>query len=144
MTSQNTKFFKKGETILVEGTPGEEAYVINKGHVEIKKQTLDDTEVVIATLGPGQIFGEMCLFDDSPRSASVYAINDLEVIVISKEEFLSYLKDTPTQIKIILELLLKRLRQTSYLITLLKLDTKRSKEIPSIVDKNLTEIDFPT
>lgn len=144
MTSQNTKFFKKGETILVEGTPGEEAYVINKGHVEIKKQTLDGTEVVIATLGPGQIFGEMCLFDDSSRSASVYAINDLEVIVISKEEFLSYLKDTPTQIKIILELLLKRLRQTSYLITLLKLDPKRSKEIPSIIDKNLTEIDFPT
>ena len=144
MNSFVTKTFKKGDLIIKEGDQGKEAFVINKGHVEVTKLSPCGDQVVIARLGPGQIFGEMCLFDNSPRSASVYALSDIELSIINKEEFLSYLEDIPVQIKIIIELLLKRLRQTSSLIALLKFETKNDPTKEHLVDEKLKDIDFPT
>ncbi|MGD9579946.1 MAG: cyclic nucleotide-binding domain-containing protein, partial [Vampirovibrionia bacterium] len=109
MCSFDTKHFNKGDLIIKEGERSSEAFVINKGHVEVKKRTLDGEEVVIARLDPGQIFGEMSLFDNTNRSASVYALSNVELSIIKKEDFLEYLNDTPPQINVIIELLLKRL-----------------------------------
>src|SRR3989339_2193117 len=128
MCSFATKQFKKGDLIIKEGDTADTAFVINKGHVEVKKITLKGESVLIARLDPGQIFGEMSLFDNSNRSASVYALSDVELSVITKEDFLKYLDNTPPQIKVIIELLLKRLRQTSNLVTLIKTEENISKK----------------
>lgn len=144
MGSFATKNFSKGELIIKEGDSGEEAYVINKGHVEVRKTAPNNEEVLLARLGPGQIFGEMCLFDNSPRSASVYAISALEVNVIDKDQFLHYMKDTPMQIKVIVELLLKRLRQTSYLVSILKLEISEPEKRDKLIEENIKDLDFPT
>lgn len=145
MSSFATKCFNKGELIIKEGDIADTAFVINKGHVEVKKITLNGESVVIARLDPGQIFGEMSLFDNSNRSASVYALSNVELSVITKEDFLKHLNDTPPQIKVIIELLLKRLRQTSNLVTLLKTEENLSKkDKKDLVEKNIKDIDFPT
>ena len=144
MSSFDTVKYNEGDIIIKEGTPGDRAFVINKGHVEVKKLALDGNQVVIARLGPGQIFGEMCLFDNSPRSASVLALSNVELSIIEKEQFLHYLKDTPPQIKVIVELLLKRLRQTSNLVTLLKLEKKDLLKASSFLQDNINNLDFPT
>ena len=145
MCSFATKQFKKGDLIIKEGDTADTAFVINKGHVEVKKITLKGESVLIARLDPGQIFGEMSLFDNSNRSASVYALSDVELSVITKEDFLKYLDNTPPQIKVIIELLLKRLRQTSNLVTLIKTEENISKkDQKDILEQSIKEIDFPT
>lgn len=145
MCSFATKQFKKGDLIIKEGDTADTAFVINKGHVEVKKITLKGESVLIARLDPGQIFGEMSLFDNSNRSASVYALSDVELSVITKEDFLKYLSNTPPQIKVIIELLLKRLRQTSNLVTLIKTEENISKkDQKEILEQSIKEIDFPT
>ena len=145
MCSFATKQFKKGDLIIKEGDTAATAFVINKGHVEVKKITLKGESVLIARLDPGQIFGEMSLFDNSNRSASVYALSDVELSVITKEDFLKYLDNTPPQIKVIIELLLKRLRQTSNLVTLIKTEDNISKkDQKDILEQSIKEIDFPT
>ncbi|MGD9581597.1 MAG: Crp/Fnr family transcriptional regulator, partial [Vampirovibrionia bacterium] len=102
-------------------------------------------EVVNARLDPGQIFGEMSLFDNTNSSASVYALSNVELSIIKKEDFLEYLNDTPPQINVIIELLLKRLRQTSNLISLLKTEDSLYDEAQKdLIEKNIKDLDFPT
>lgn len=134
MSSYNTEKFAKGDLIIQEGDKGNKAYLINKGHVEVRKETIPGESIVISILGPGQMFGEMCLFDDKPRSASIIALGDAEVSVITSDDFKSYLTNTPPQIKVMIDLLLNRLRQTSHLVALLKLEA----------DKVSKDLDFPT
>lgn len=128
MSIFSTKSFKKGEIIIKEDDSGEEAYIINKGSVEVYKTTPDGNPVTLAILGAGQIFGEMCLVDNAPRSASVIAMTDVELNIIQKELFLESLSSAPLQVKIIMELLLTRLRQTSDLVALLKFENTLYKE----------------
>jgi CRP-like cAMP-binding protein len=138
-----TESYSKGDLIITEGEKGEKAFLINKGHVEIKKSSLDGQLVVLARLSQGQMFGEMCLFDNKPRSASAYALSDVELSVITKSEFLQYLENTPPQIKVIIELLLNRLRQTSSLVALLKMETAVSEKNGEKIKDTLKDIDFP-
>lgn len=126
--SFKTQFFPKGKLIIKEGESGENAYIINQGQVEVTKTTIYGNSITIATMEPGEIFGEMCLLDNQPRSANVIATTDVILSVINKEDFLCYMKDTPIQVKIIINLLLKRLRETSNLVTELKLDNITPKE----------------
>lgn len=139
-----TENYSKGDLIIQEGEKGDKAFVINKGHVEINKTYLDGQSVVIARLGPGQIFGEMCLFDNKNRSASALALSDVELSVINKDAFTIFLKDTPPQIKVIIELLLNRLRQTSNLVALLKLELDHPFKDNQNLEDSLNKIDFPT
>lgn len=120
--SFKTQFFSKGKLIIKEGDSGENAYIINQGQVAVTKITTYGTPITIATMGPGEIFGEMCLLDNQPRSANVIATTDVILSVVNKEDFLYYLEDTPTQVRIIINLLLKRLRETSDLVSSLKLE----------------------
>jgi CRP-like cAMP-binding protein len=77
--------FKQGEVIVSEGDPGLALYIISKGRAEVLKGRLGfGQEQVIITFGPGDFFGEMALFDDQPRSASVRALEDTECLVMSK------------------------------------------------------------
>lgn len=78
--------FKKGEVVIQEGTYGKCAYIIISGSVEVSK-TYNDTKTVFATLGMKQIFGEMGLIEDKPRSATVVALEDSVLNVVSREAF---------------------------------------------------------
>jgi rhodanese-related sulfurtransferase len=96
--------FKAGEVICREGDPGQEAYVIHGGTVDIRRQ-INGTERVLARLGEGELVGEMALFRKAPRSADLVAATDVELLVITYER-LEWLIRNRTQLT--LELL-KRL-----------------------------------
>ena len=72
-----------GETIVEEGVPGERLYLIRSGKVRVLR-TVETREVTIAELGPGKVFGEMSLLDDSPASASVRALEACQFLVIGR------------------------------------------------------------
>jgi CRP-like cAMP-binding protein len=64
--------FKKDETIIVEGTGGAAFFIIASGEAKVSSKGVD-----LATLGPGDYFGEVALIDGGPRSATVTAATDL-------------------------------------------------------------------
>jgi S1-C subfamily serine protease/rhodanese-related sulfurtransferase len=77
--------FKPGEVIFKEGAdPHGEAYVVHAGTVQIRR-SFEGTEKTLSTLGEGELFGEVALFRDAPRSADAVAVSDVELLVIKNE-----------------------------------------------------------
>lgn len=106
--------YKAGKVIIKEGDTGSEAYIIVDGEVEVIKKALDGTEIVLAKLGENQMFGEICLIDETlPRSATVKCVTDVVVAIIPKSTFLDKFQATPVSVKSILKVLAKRLSDTN-------------------------------
>jgi CRP-like cAMP-binding protein len=71
-----------GEVVFREGDDSDTCYVVNAGHARAIREHLDGRQITLATFGPGDIFGELAMFDDERRSATVEATDDLEVLGI--------------------------------------------------------------
>ena len=93
------------ETIILEGSVANEMFFVRKGRVEIRVKDMPVEEV-----GPGGIFGEMALIDQSPRSASVVAIEDTEIVPISERLFIILVQDAPYFALDVMRLLVERIR----------------------------------
>jgi CRP/FNR family transcriptional regulator len=78
--------FTDGQLIIRQGSHGDVMYVLKSGKARIFLDS-DGEQTVLAVLQPGDFFGEMALFDNSPRMASVAAVGDTEVRVIGKAEY---------------------------------------------------------
>ena len=78
--------FEAGSQIFDEGDKGDYLYLITNGSVEIRKLQ-GDVSKTLTTLGKGDIFGEMALFDGRPRAAAAHAVLDTDVLVLSKKDF---------------------------------------------------------
>jgi CRP/FNR family transcriptional regulator len=74
--------FGGGEVIFREGDDSDTAYVVHAGHARAIREHPDGRQITLATFGPGDIFGELAMFDDERRSATVEAMDDLEVLGI--------------------------------------------------------------
>ena len=87
--------YADGEIIVREGDTGREMYVIRSGRVEVTK-SLGGRNVVLATLERGSFFGEMSLLESLPRSATVRAKGDAELLVIEPGALLLKIRRDPT------------------------------------------------
>jgi len=112
---ETIKGFQAGETVLEEGSKGSSAYVILTGTAKVLKK-IGSKEILMATLGVGQVFGEMGLIEDRPRSATVRAESDLKVRVIDREQFNELLRTKPSVLIPIMKSLFERLRQASEML----------------------------
>jgi serine/threonine-protein kinase len=81
-----TRRFRAGELVIEEGGPGDAAYVVVEGRLEVFQQRAEGSSA-IRTLGPGDVFGEAALLSSKPRTASVAALDDVTVKVITAEAF---------------------------------------------------------
>jgi CRP-like cAMP-binding protein len=95
----------KGSFIFHEGDRGETFYLILAGEVKIVIQGADGREFILTMQRAGDFFGEMSLFDDQPRSASVMTTEETTFLVLYKQEFLSQVKHSlPILFKFVLTL----------------------------------------
>lgn len=78
------KTFAAGEIIVQEGDPGDAAYIIVAGRCEITRASAAGSSVV-GTIGPGDVFGEMAIMTEGPRTATVRAIDATTVLVVTSE-----------------------------------------------------------
>lgn len=99
------KVFYAGVTIFKEGEAGDRAYLIQDGHVEIIKNG-----VPLATIGKGELFGEMALVDDQPRMASAKAASDVACVVISRDTFKEKLSKADPFIRGLLNIFVRNIR----------------------------------
>ncbi len=95
-----------GHEVVREGTPGHEFFLIVTGEAVVRRDGYD-----VATLGPGDYFGELAILDGGVRSATVVAETDLALLVIGQREFVSVLGEVPTLATKLLASMARRLRQ---------------------------------
>ena len=86
--------YAAGEVVLSEGQPAEGIFVLRSGRVKIEKR-FSKPPLMIAALGPGEVFGEMSFIDNQPASASVIAIDASEVDILDKAVVLALLMSVP-------------------------------------------------
>ncbi len=104
--------FNAGEAIFMDGDSAQWAYIIQHGKVEISVER-EGRSTVIDTLEVGEIFGEMALFDDSPRSATATAVAPTKCLLISRAVLDDQLAKASLLMRAMSGLLVKRLRKTT-------------------------------
>lgn len=98
----------EGQVLIEEGDDGTIAYLIQFGELMVYSER-DGTEVELARLGPGQIVGELSLIFDKPRSASVRATKDTNVIVITRVQFQDKLAEGDPLLRAVVQMLSQRI-----------------------------------
>src|SRR5579863_3878489 len=101
--------FRAGEIIISEGDEGDTAFYVVDGTVEVEIGQGAKTRTV-GTLSTGEVFGEMCLIEPGPRSATVKAVTDVECLATSYEEFIAAIDDYPERAVGFMKTLVRRLR----------------------------------
>ncbi len=89
--------FEKGENILSEGEPGDDAFIICRGKARVFKN-IKGQSIQINTLSEGDVFGELAIISNCPRSATVVAETDLVVLRIVKDVFLNLMAQYPREV----------------------------------------------
>ena len=105
------KSFPRATTIIAAGDVTESLYVVISGRMKVMMSDDEGREVILAILGTGEYFGEMGLVDDSPRSASVVALEACELLTLSKRDFKNCLNDNFEMAMTVMRGLVKRLRE---------------------------------
>jgi CRP-like cAMP-binding protein len=108
-----------GEVICRQGELGDCMYVVQAGRVIVARDG-DKSEVVIAQLKAGDIFGEMAIFDRQPRSATVRADGQARVLTLDKRAFLRRVHEDPSLAFRILQQMSRRIRDLNQELTRLK------------------------
>ncbi len=106
------KTFDPGELIVEEGQTGNGLYVIVSGNVEVLKGNLAATPQLLAKRGAGDVFGEMALLGEWPRTASVRALDTVQCLGIDRWVFLAQLERQPAVTIRMLQILAQRLRDS--------------------------------
>jgi CRP-like cAMP-binding protein len=104
---------ERGHQLFAEGDAGDKVYVVTEGKVKLGRHAADGRENLLAILGPGQMFGELALFDPGPRSASVTAVTDTTLLALSHEELKRWLVGRPEVAQGLLLQLAQRLRRSN-------------------------------
>jgi len=89
------KIFNKDSIILLEHETGSAFFIVIQGKVKLSRVSEDGKEVILATLTESGSFGEMSILDGSSRSATVTAIEDSELLIIRRNEFINLLRSDP-------------------------------------------------
>ena len=103
----------RGETLFREGDGGDRLYVVIDGKIKLGRSSPDGRENLLAVLGPGQMFGELSLFDPGPRSATATAVTDVVMVSLGHEELNGWLTGHPDVARGLLNQLAARLRRTN-------------------------------
>ena len=80
----------RGEAVFHEGDPGDRLYVIVEGKIKLGRASGDGRENLLAVLGPGEMFGELSLFDPGPRNATGTAIADTVLVGMGSDDLDAY------------------------------------------------------
>jgi len=107
--------FGAGEVLMRQGEAGETMYIIRHGHVEVIAHGAAGSDRHIATMGSSQVIGEHALFTGEPRTATIRALDDVEVIEISRDGLTRLFKQSPNTAQAISDIVSTRLneRQTA-------------------------------
>lgn len=106
--------FTVGQEVFREGDPGDGAFVVKEGLVEISGQINQDTRQIFSLISPGGVFGEMAVIEQLPRSACATATRPTTVYFLPRAEVLSLIERSPVLASALLQLISRRLREFNH------------------------------
>lgn len=103
----------RGEVLFREGERGDRLYVLTHGKIKLGRTSSDGRENLVAIIGPGEMFGELSMFDPGPRSATATSVARCDLISLGHDAFNAFLTDRPLVAQSLLTALARRLRRTN-------------------------------
>jgi len=111
--SMDSVKISKGGILFKEGDSGEHVYVIVEGKLKLGTSSGDGRENLLSILGPGEMFGELSLFDPGPRTSTATAVTDARLLSLGHDKLIPWLRDNPDVSLQLLSRLAQRLRRTN-------------------------------
>jgi uncharacterized membrane protein len=105
-----------GERIFSIGEPGDSLYIVTSGNVELFVKDNTGTKIVLTVCGPGEIFGELSLFDGGARTASALCLDETELLELDRDDLLSFLRRHPDAALDLLSTMGQRIRSTDEIL----------------------------
>lgn len=105
--------YAAGHEIFAKGSPGNSMMLVLRGSVRISSISLAGKEIVLNIINPGEIVGEIALLDGGERTGDATAIDDCELLVLNRRDFLPFLANHADICLMLIRILCQRLRQTS-------------------------------
>ncbi|MBU6424220.1 MAG: Crp/Fnr family transcriptional regulator, partial [Chloroflexi bacterium] len=127
--------YRRSEVIFRKDDPGTHLYLVLEGAVKISLPGEFGQEALVAIMRPGDFFGELALFDRSPRSASAVALDDSRAALLAGDDFLGFLERHPTAVRVVLETLARTIRRLSD-----RVEHLTFLDVPSRVAKYLLDL----
>jgi CRP/FNR family cyclic AMP-dependent transcriptional regulator len=140
---KSVKSYEPGQVIFREGEPGGEMFIIIQGEVEIRKRTSMDTARTLITFKPGDIFGEMAIIENKPRSAMAVATKASRMLALNEAMFMAMIERNPDFAKKMIQVLSERLRKSNAIIQNLTI-TNRQNQILAGLRQYAGEKGIPT
>ncbi len=125
--------FPAGTMIFNLGDPSDAMYIVADGHVNIHLPGEDSRRISLKDITRGEYFGELSLFDDKPRSASVLATTDVVLLELDRRGLSEYLDGRPRAAMAILKMMAERLRETNAMLS-----QRAAKNVVEEIDRALT------
>ena len=113
LSEMGTTRMERGDILFREGDPGDRLYVIGEGKIKLGRTSPDGRENLVAVLGPGEMFGELSLFDPGPRTMTATAVAETQLMVLGNESLTGLLTGRPEVSNTLLAALAQRLRRTN-------------------------------
>jgi len=105
-----TRTYATGAALFREGDPSEFAVVVLAGRLKVSSTSADGHDTVLAFRGPGDLIGELSLFDGAPRSATIAAVEPAEVVLITADRFTELIRTQPEIAEMLLRTVVAKLR----------------------------------
>ena len=115
-TSMNLVKLRKGQSLFKEGDDGDHLFVVSSGKVKLGTKSVDGRENLLMILGPGDMFGELSLFDSGPRTATATAVTDSKLLALGQDKVIPWVKEHPEVSLQLLARLASRLRRTNEVV----------------------------
>lgn len=128
-----SKHYRKNNLIIFEDDRGLNLFIINRGRVKISQISEEGGEVILAILGEGEFFGELSVIDGLSRSATVTALDDVELLVLKREDFLACLEKYPPISIFLLRELAGRIRKSDAQIKSLSLRNAKGRVATTLI-----------
>ncbi len=125
----------RGEHLFLEGDDGDSLYVVIDGKMKLTRAAADGRENLLSVIGPGEMFGELSLFDPRPRTSSASAVTDAVLASLKHEALMPWLRERPDVSLHMLRALAQRLRRANDVTADLVFT-----DVPGRVAKNLLDL----
>jgi len=133
------RVYDTGAEIFKEGDPGDALFVIQSGEVKLGELSATRQEIILATVGEGDMFGDLALLDGVPRSATAVAKEPTRCLVVRRDDFLGVIETQPTAIRAILRSLagtIRRMNKKLADVAMLDLHGRMAKAFLELIDRH--------
>ena len=129
-----TRNLPAGKRLFAQDDPGDAMFIVLKGRVNIVKESQSGEELVLQSIGPLQLFGEVAMLDGGPRTAGAKTVEQTVLLSMDRQDFLDFLSTSPRSALSIMSVLAARLRNSTELLR-----SSVTRNLDSLVERSLGE-----